>query len=174
VQREVPEAKIHVVGANAAKEVARLASDRVIFHGRVPDLPPYYRQAAIVVVPVLHGGGTRQQILEAAASGKAIVSTSRGAEGLEFRPGEDLLVADEPAAFASAVIRLLRNEGQRRLLGQRARRLCLRYEWERIGAHFCHTIENLVKPVSQNRPHGLGRLHGKPVHARADSARVMQ
>jgi glycosyltransferase involved in cell wall biosynthesis len=174
VHREVPKATVQVVGANAAKEVVRLASDRVIVHSRASDLPSYYRQASIVVVPVLHGGGTRHQILEGAASGKAIVSTSLGAEGLDFRNGEELLVADDPAAFAGAVVRLLRNEGQRRSLGQRARRACLQYEWKGIGAHFCRTIENLVKPVSRNGLNGLAGPHGKAVHARVDNVRVRQ
>ena len=124
VRREVPEARFHVVGANPGKEVTELTSGYVEVHGYVPDVRPYYRGAAVVVVPLLHGGGTRLKVLEAAASGKAVVSTSLGVEGLKFRPGEDLLVADSPGEFADAVVRLCRDEvrRQRRPDDHRARR----------------------------------------------------
>jgi glycosyltransferase involved in cell wall biosynthesis len=174
IQREVADVKVHIVGANATAEVVQLASDDVIVQGRPSHPQSSYHQASIVIVPVLHGGGTRHQILEAAACGKAIVSTSRGAEGLELRAGEELLIADEPGALAGAVVRLLRNEGLRRQLGKRALRACQQYEWDRIGAHFCRIIENLVKPVLQHRRNGLGRPHRMTVEAGADKARVMQ
>lgn len=66
------------------------------------DLAPYYARAACAVAPIRAGGGTRIKILEAVALGVPVVSTSLGAEGLEFRPGEHLLLADAPAAFAAA------------------------------------------------------------------------
>jgi len=172
VRREVPGASFHLCGANPTPDIARLASDTIFVHGRVDDLPRCYRQAAVVVVPLLHGGGTHHKVLEAAASGKAIVSTKLGAEGLDFQAGEHLLVADEPSAFAAAVIRLLRDDRQRCLLGLRARRACRPYEWRKIIAHFCRTIENLVKPISMSRPHALGRPHAVTVPKRLENAPV--
>jgi glycosyltransferase involved in cell wall biosynthesis len=117
----------------------------VIVHGTVPDMRPYFRRATLVVVPLLHGGGTRLKILEAGASGKAIVSTSVGAEGLAFRPGHDLVLADTPEEFADAVTRLCRDGRQRAHLGRNARAASLRYEWKRLGESLCRIVERFSR-----------------------------
>lgn len=70
--------------------------------GRVDDLAPFYARAKRAVVPLRAGGGTRIKILEAVAHGVPVVSTRMGAEGLGFREGEHLLLADSPADFAAA------------------------------------------------------------------------
>jgi glycosyltransferase involved in cell wall biosynthesis len=147
VRRHVPDARLSVVGARPAREVTALASAGVTVHGFVPDTRPHYRDAAVVVVPLLHGGGTRLKILEAAASGKAIVTTSVGVEGLDFQADEDLLVADSAPAFAEAVVALAANPARRRELGWRARGIALRYDWEAIGAGFCGIAEEVARGV---------------------------
>ncbi len=94
------------------------------------DLRPHLAAAAAVVAPLRLGGGTRLKIVEAMAMGKAIVSTTLGAEGIEALPGRDLLVEDEPAAFAEAVNRLLAEPGLAARIGQSARKLAVeRYAW---------------------------------------------
>src|SRR5262249_34722231 len=100
IRQAIPATTFHVVGTSPSDEVRRLACEHVVVHGAVPDMRPYFRDAELVVVPLLSGGGTRLKILEAAASGKAIVSTSLGAEGLEFCPGRDLIIGDSPAELA--------------------------------------------------------------------------
>jgi polysaccharide biosynthesis protein PslH len=97
------------------------------------------------VAPLLHGGGTRLKILEAAASGKAIVSTSRGTEGLQFRVGEDIVVADSAPAFAQAVVDLLRDAPRRRALGRRARDVARQHDWEQIGRQVCRIVEDVAE-----------------------------
>jgi len=83
-----------------------------------------------VVVPLRLGGGTRLKIVEAMAMGKAIVSTTLGAEGIEGTPGQDLLLEDRPEAFADAVNRLLADPKLADSIGQTARRLAEeRYSW---------------------------------------------
>jgi glycosyltransferase involved in cell wall biosynthesis len=83
-----------------------------------------------VVVPLRLGGGTRLKILEAMAMGKAIVSTTLGAEGIEAVPGRNILVEDEPAAFADTVSRLLAEPSLAAYIGQSARQLAVeRYAW---------------------------------------------
>ena len=104
----------------------------VEFHGPVPDMRAEIARAAICVVPLRIGSGTRLKILEAAAMGKPIVSTSVGAEGLEFHepaeiiladdPGEEIILADEPSEFARAIHRLLADSDRCRTLGLAARR----------------------------------------------------
>jgi glycosyltransferase involved in cell wall biosynthesis len=137
-----------VVGANPTDEVGNLASDDVIIHGGVADMRPYYRRAAVVVVPLRQGGGTRLKILEAAASGKAVVSSSLGVEGLNFGAGKDLLVSDSPSGFAHAITFLLDNESSRAALEQAARRVALQYEWEAICSRFCHVMDATARMSS--------------------------
>ena len=99
----------------------------------MPDLEPYYRRAALVVVPMRLGGGTRIKVLEALAHGKALVTTSVGAEGLSLTPGEALEIADGPEAFADACVRLLGDAAARRRLGERGREEAReRYEWDAL------------------------------------------
>jgi glycosyltransferase involved in cell wall biosynthesis len=95
----------------------------------------------------LQGGGTRRKILEAAASGKAIVTTSLGVEGLDFFPGKDLEIADSPTDFANAVIKLTDDEAARRELGKRAREVALRYDRKRVGSLLCNIVESISNPV---------------------------
>src|SRR5712675_1739872 len=88
------------------------------------------RSSAAVVVPLRLGGGTRLKIVEAMAMGKAIVSTTLGAEGIEAIPGRDLLLENKPAAFADAVNRLLAEPSLASRIGQSARQLAVeRYCW---------------------------------------------
>ena len=79
--------------------------------------------AAVYVVPLRIGGGTRLKIFEAMAMGKAVVSTTVGAEGLPVVSGEHLLIADEPVSFAKAIVRLLRDRHHRERIGSAARAL---------------------------------------------------
>jgi polysaccharide biosynthesis protein PslH len=94
----------------------------VEFTGRVPDMRTEIARAGLCVVPIRIGSGTRLKILEAAAMAKAVVSTRVGAEGLGFRDGSEIVLADEPPAFIDAVTALLGDHARRRALGQAARR----------------------------------------------------
>jgi glycosyltransferase involved in cell wall biosynthesis len=129
-----PDARLKIVGGRAPPSLLALAGPRIELTGFVPDLRPHLAAAATVVVPLRLGGGTRLKIVEAMAMGKAIVSTSLGAEGIEAVPGDDLLVEDQPAAFADAVSRLLTDPGLAARIGQSARRLAVqRYSWSRAA-----------------------------------------
>jgi glycosyltransferase involved in cell wall biosynthesis len=94
----------------------------VHFTGTVPDMRPEMAKAAVSVVPLRIGSGTRLKILEAAAMAKPIVSTRVGAEGLDFVDGEEIILADDPKLFARAVADLLADSSRRARLGQAARR----------------------------------------------------
>jgi glycosyltransferase involved in cell wall biosynthesis len=137
----LPDARFDVVGADPTEEVLSLRSERVIVHGAVPDVRPYLARAEQVVVPLLDGGGTRLKILEAAAAGKPIVTTSVGVAGLDFAPGEELLVADTAAEFAHAVSTLAGDPAFRKELGRSARRRALDYDWDDIGSRFRGLVE---------------------------------
>ncbi len=90
--------------------------------GTVPDMRAEIACAAVCVVPLRMGSGTRLKILESAAMAKPIVSTKLGAEGLEFQNGKEILLADDPSAFAGAVVKLLKSPADRKHLGQAARK----------------------------------------------------
>jgi glycosyltransferase involved in cell wall biosynthesis len=93
-----------------------------VLTGTVPDMREQIASAAVCVVPLRIGSGTRLKILEAAAMAKPIVSTHLGAEGLDFVAGQEIILVDKPDAFARAVAGLLADAGARRALGQAARR----------------------------------------------------
>jgi glycosyltransferase involved in cell wall biosynthesis len=125
-----PEARCKIIGGRPPPSILALAGPRVELTGFVSDLRPHLAAAAAVVVPLRLGGGTRLKIVEAMAMGKAIVSTTLGAEGIEAVPGRDLLVEDQPAAFADAVNRLLAQPRLAARIGQSARQLAVeRYAW---------------------------------------------
>jgi glycosyltransferase involved in cell wall biosynthesis len=100
----------------------------------VADVRPYLGKASVVVVPLRIGGGSRLKILEALAAGKAVVSTSIGAEGLAVVPNEHLRIADQPAEFARHVSELLGSPEARRRLGASGRKMVAeRYCWEKMA-----------------------------------------
>jgi glycosyltransferase involved in cell wall biosynthesis len=125
-----PEARCKIIGGWPPPSLLALAGPQVELTGFVPDLRPHLAAAAAVVVPLRLGGGTRLKIVEAMAMGKAIVSTTLGAEGIEAVPGRDIFIEDQPAAFADAVNRLLAEPNVAERVGQSARRLAVeRYAW---------------------------------------------
>jgi sugar transferase (PEP-CTERM/EpsH1 system associated) len=135
IRREEPEVTLSIVGRAPTPAVSALARQPgVIVTGRVEDVRPFVRDAAVYVVPLRIGGGTRLKIFEAMAMAKAVVSTGVGAEGLPVTDGEHVCLADEPPAFASAVVRLLRDVDRRRHLEAAARTLVLeRYDWSAVA-----------------------------------------
>ena len=109
----------------------------MLVSGTVDDVRPFVREAAVYVVPLRAGGGTRLKIFEALALEKAVVSTTVGAEGLALVPGREAIVADDPDEFARAVVSLLRDPRRREALGLAGRRLVeSRYTWTRVTGQF--------------------------------------
>ena len=135
IQENVPDVRFSIVGGNPSARVQKLAERKgVVVTGRVPEIKPYFAEATVFVVPLRIGSGTRLKILEALAMGKAIVSTSVGAEGLDLKDGEEIFIADEPEAFADAVTRLLTDAPLRRRVGENGRaRVEQDYNWQSIG-----------------------------------------
>ena len=130
LKQTVPAVKLRVVGYTPAG-FQSFASESVQMVGFVDDVRVELAAAAAVIVPLRVGGGTRLKILEAMAMGKPVVSTRVGAEGLEVVPDRDLLIADEPAAFAGAIARVLSDAALARSLGAAGRLLVEKsYGWE--------------------------------------------
>jgi glycosyltransferase involved in cell wall biosynthesis len=138
IRREVPEASLTVVGRNPGAGLRQAAAEAgVRVTGTVADVRPYMDAAAVYVVPLRIGGGTRLKVFEALSMGKAVVSTTVGVEGLPLVAGEHYLKADDPAAFAAAVAGLLRDPVHRRALGRAGQGLVLeRFAWPRVAQEF--------------------------------------
>jgi glycosyltransferase involved in cell wall biosynthesis len=125
-----PSIVLRIVGPGAEGAVTDLQSDGVQVLGFVDDVKAEIAKAAVVVVPLRIGGGTRLKILEAMAMGKTIVSTSLGAEGLDVEHDKDILLADTPQDFADQVMMALGSPELRERLGRAARQTAVeRYSW---------------------------------------------
>jgi glycosyltransferase involved in cell wall biosynthesis len=132
VRRDCAEARMTIVGPRPPRDIqAMAAGPGVTVTGYVPDLQPVLERAALTVVPVRAASGMRVRILEALACSLPIVTTTMGVEGIEARDGEQLLIADEPARFAAAVVRLLGDWKLRQRLAANGRRLAEeKYDWQ--------------------------------------------
>ncbi|GAB4558770.1 MAG: glycosyltransferase [Anaerolineae bacterium] len=134
VRQVVPDAHFYIVGQKPHPRLQRLNQHPgITITGWVPDTRTYIAAAAVYVVPLRIGGGTRLKLLEAMALERAIVTTRLGAEGFSVTDGQEVRLADTVDAFAEAVIELIRDPERRRQLGLRARRFVEEnYGWDRI------------------------------------------
>jgi glycosyltransferase involved in cell wall biosynthesis len=130
IRAALPDAHLYLVGRHPHRRLDPLReSPGTIITGSVPDTRPYINAATVYVVPLLIGGGTRLKLLEATSMGKAIVSTTLGAEGF-VHPEEAMHLADNPVAFAEACIDLSHDEDARAQLETRARTYAHAYDWD--------------------------------------------
>jgi glycosyltransferase involved in cell wall biosynthesis len=107
---------------------------------------PYLAESSVAVVPLRSGSGTRLKILEALAMERPVVSTTIGVEGLEVVDEQHLLIADQPAAFAAAVLRLLEDRVLAKRLAAEGRALVeRRYRWDAIGTQWQRHFHALAR-----------------------------
>jgi glycosyltransferase involved in cell wall biosynthesis len=127
IRKQLPQCSVAVVGRKPAREVTKLAERDSAFRitGTVADVRPWLWGSKIAIVPLRVGGGTRLKIYEAMAARTPVVSTTIGAEGLGVTPGENILIADAPDAFADACVRLITDEDERRRMSVAA--------WEHVS-----------------------------------------
>jgi glycosyltransferase involved in cell wall biosynthesis len=153
IRAQEPAVTLSIVGRSPTPAVRRLAEQAgVDVTGRVEDVRPHVAAATVYVVPLRIGGGTRLKIFEAMAMAKAVVSTTIGAEGLPVTPGANIVLADEPEAFADAVVRLVRDRDERRRLETAARRLVVdRYDWSAVARDFEEAIEGACGACGTDR-----------------------
>lgn len=143
-----PDARCKIIGGRPPASLLAVAGPRVELTGFVPDLRPHLAAAAAVVVPLRLGGGTRLKIVEAMAMGKAIVSTTLGAEGIEAVSGRDILIEDEPSGFADAVNRLLAGPDLATRIGESSRRLAVgQYAWSSAA----EALDGFYRRILENR-----------------------
>jgi polysaccharide biosynthesis protein PslH len=145
VRRDEPAATLSIIGRSPTPAVRRLAEQPGIeVTGRVDDVRPHVAAGAVYVVPLRIGGGTRLKIFEAMAMAKAVVSTTVGAEGLPVTHDRDVVIADDPARFASEIVRLVRDTDGRQRIEQEARRLVVeKYDWSAVAQDFEEALARL-------------------------------
>jgi glycosyltransferase involved in cell wall biosynthesis len=148
VQARLPETRLLITGDHAGKHLP--PTNGLVLTGVVPDVRPLIAGAAASIVPIWQGGGTRLKILEAMALRTPVIATSKGAEGLEIQHGQHLLVADEPMAFAEAVISLLQQPAIGRRMAENAYLLVAeKYDWRAVMPRFLRLVDLCSQPISR-------------------------
>ncbi len=151
VRERYPDARLTLTGQNDGVDPRPLMRAGVELLGQVPDIRPPVSKAAVVVVPIRIGGGTRLKVVEGLAMGKAMVSTTVGCEGVAVRDREHLLIADDATAFASRICEVFGNPALGDALGQAGRRLVeTSYAWQLATER----LEGLYRQISGNQPVG--------------------
>lgn len=146
IQAERPNVKLIITGKRDETLINRLpANEQVFFSGYLDDIRPTVAGSWLSIAPLRLGGGTRLKILEAMAAGTPVVSTSKGAEGLEVTSGQDIFIADTPTDFATIVLRLLTDSDLRETISHNARQTARnKYDWQIIGQKFDGFIESTI------------------------------
>jgi glycosyltransferase involved in cell wall biosynthesis len=149
VRERVPDVRFTVTGGTGKVDVSDLAAQPgVTFTGYVPEIAPVVRSSWAAVVPLREGGGTRLKVLEAMALGTPVISTRKGAEGLNIHPGEDILLADAPQEMADAICAVLGADSLRARLSRGGRaRVENEYDWSIIGRRLVDLVEDMVRVV---------------------------
>jgi polysaccharide biosynthesis protein PslH len=150
IRQEIPDAEFIIAGRDPAPAIQQLKDQPgVIITGLVDDLRPWLAQASIMICPMVMGSGIKNKVLEAMAMARPVVSTSLGVEALEVKDRSEVWIADDPAAFARAVVELLRCADKRYQLGQSGRDFVLRrYTWEVCAAKY----DALYTTIANRKP----------------------
>jgi polysaccharide biosynthesis protein PslH len=141
-----PAVALRITGSTTGVDLSTLPRHPAArYTGYVDDIRPVVAQSWASVVPLRLGGGTRLKILESMALGTPVVATSKGAEGLDATDGENILIADDPAAFAEKVVALLRSPALRQRLAAGGHRLVqARYDWCAVGRDLRALVDSVA------------------------------
>jgi len=146
VKSLIPEIKFYIVGQAPPPEIKNLTQDKnIIVTGKVDDVAPYIRKGYAFICPVRLGGGFRGKILEAMSMGRPIVSTPLGAEGIPATHRENIILADEPEAFAEGLYELMNDDGLYQRIIKNARKLVEdKYSWEKGAEALEKVLESMM------------------------------
>lgn len=123
VWAQQPQVRLYIVGKDPGREILALADNpQVSVTGTVKDLPPYLQKATLAVAPIAYGAGIQNKVLEAMACATPVITSPQAVSALQVTPGQDLLVANNPQAFACAILDLLADPERRHKIGQAGRR----------------------------------------------------
>lgn len=154
IEPKVPEVALAITGTHLTTVPPEVKHPRVTLTGRLDAtaLEAAHRASRACVVPLLSGTGTRIKVLEAMALGVPVVSTRKGVEGLSIVPDEEFLLADTPADFAAATVRLLTDAPFAEAIGTRGReRIRREYTWESRGQQLRDLVRECLEQAPQRR-----------------------
>lgn len=150
IREQVPEAQLWLVGREPVQAILDLQEDpAVTVTGWVDDLRTYLQRASVSIVPIRIAAGMQNKIVVSMASGVPVVATPAANEGIRGRADEEIVLADEPAAFAGAVVRLLNDPAERTRIARNARRFVQeQWTWE---YHFAQ-LEQMLRRLIDDGP----------------------
>lgn len=148
VKKDLPRAKLWIVGHSPTQEVKHLSKSADIkVSSNVKDIRTAYGQAHVLLAPIRSGKGTRYKILEAMATGTPVVTTSLGAEGLQIQNGQHVLIGDNSSQLAKHTLQLLKDSKIQKSLAKSAREFVSRqYNWKRIS----QDLDRLYRQIGIN------------------------
>ncbi|MCI1187455.1 glycosyltransferase family 4 protein [Hymenobacter sp. DH14] len=147
IHTEMPDVELHIAGSGTPDELLQPRTDGVVVHGFVESASAFMQQYELMLVPLLSGGGMRIKIIEGMALGKAILSTTLGAEGIAVRDGHDIVLRDSAAAWVDALRAWYRGEVPVAAIGAAAARTAAEcYDRRRVTEQFVNLYERL-RPV---------------------------
>jgi glycosyltransferase involved in cell wall biosynthesis len=164
IRRRVPDAVLTVVGPAPPRAVLDLAQNPGIeVTGRVEDIRPYLARAALVILPLRGGAGTKIRIFTAMSMQKAVLASSLAVEGIDAATGEEIAIADGPERFAAEAISLLTDAPRRLRIGRAARaRAVAQYDWRTLGQKLDDFYASLLHGVDGRQDEGLSDAAGRP------------
>ncbi len=110
VRERLPGVKTYIVGSKTPATIKALAADDLVITGFVPDVTPYFTGCRVSIAPLRYGAGVKGKVNLAMSHGLPVVATGASVEGMHLRPGDDVLVADDPKGFADAIVQLYNDE----------------------------------------------------------------
>lgn len=146
VLKKVPDAKFMVIGGGANEQLKSLASEHVVFTGRVPDVRDYLEKCKVFVCPMTFGSGIKTKNLEAMSMGLPIVTTSIGAENIDLANSKEWFVTDNDVEFADRVTDILHNDHLREEMGSRAAAYIREnWTWKTAETKFSEILSETIK-----------------------------
>ena len=137
LKKDIPEIELHIAGKNPPEDLMKLNIPGITMHGMIEDGIAFLNKYDLVIVPLLSGGGMRLKVIEAMALGKCIISTTIGCEGIEVKHSENILIADTPEEFSSAIRFIMNDKELQDSIGRNAYELAYKkYSWEKLVREF--------------------------------------
>jgi glycosyltransferase involved in cell wall biosynthesis len=150
VRTQVPGARLRLIGRGPVPQLLGLAGPQVEITGTVTDVRPWLLEAEVAVCPMRRGTGIKNKLLEAGALGLPIVATRSALGDVDLRDGHEVLIRDEPAAIAAAIVELLGDPAARRRLGEAAHAvIAQRWGWEGPAQSFTELYREIVQTSRQ-------------------------
>jgi glycosyltransferase involved in cell wall biosynthesis len=149
VEKNLPDVRFHILGSNVPDEITRLANTRILVHGFVQDVGPFFNACKVSVAPLRFGAGIKGKINQSQSYGVPVVATSLAVEGMQLEHGKSVLVADTPEKFAEAIVSIYTNEDLWNQISQNG--------IKNLEEHFSFnsarvSLENLLNFIPKERP----------------------